>query len=333
MSVASVELPEFSRTANRNDLFSINHVHMSLKGCESLSFLGRAWLAYIVALVRTGYTEIKAPMWAIQKAQWLAVGYSNSKSSAYRGLAELENAGFISRPSFRVGSDNKISVIHFSLDRFVYWTKVVNNNVIPLPTKSHKGAHVSSCEGYDCTSNPPKLDSFVPVSLSLDSSKSKKRARKNGTGRYETNPVLWSIGHVLREDKEPRIKRIYVTARAIFDGKIKSDAIDLAVWTPARWWSMTHDEREYIARVELIPALKGAKKMPKTSKPFESLVSGVIGSFNRPAELDDEVYQFVTRQKIKPVPAEIESTLDPEDMKILEAAKKRAEQAMKNAKT
>ena len=93
------------------DLFKIQFCTTALKGCESLSALGRMWLAFYIALVRDGKEQIRAPMDAIAHAQWLAFGgHAKSKRSAQRAHKELEQAGFIKRRNPRTGANSKLSI-------------------------------------------------------------------------------------------------------------------------------------------------------------------------------------------------------------------------------
>lgn len=324
------------KIARKSDLFKITHCRTSLKGCEGLSRLGRFWLAYYVELVLRDYEEIQAPMGAICHAQWLAVGHTASLSSAYRAHNELEKHGFIKRVQCRLGKDSKLSIIEIIHERFKFWINCYSKNSPNSKSGevSDKTLHMSKCETYEFTSNPSKLQTSNPDSLSLNCNKSKKHAKnEKPKTKFDswTNPVLYTIGVVLRADRDRDGRRLYSLARSILVGK--NQCLDLREWTPDRWWTMTHSEREYCARTLILPQLKQVGKMPKPDKRIEEVIQAITGRYERPKELDSAVERLLgARTSSEAPPLEYSEdmsraiqAIDADELAVLKAAKARIE--------
>ena len=328
MSTAPRHEVSSCRIAYVNDLFSIQPCELALKGCGSLSFLARTWLAYFIALVRLDYNQIKAPVGALAHAQWLAVaGYSRSRSSAFRALKELEQAGFIHRHKLRVGRDCRGLVIDLNHDRFTYWTQERKLNVLPLRTMSQVSPCVSTRHPDYVTNNSHMLHTTKSDDLSFNSSRSNKHTKpENQETLFDSwsDPRLYTIGIVLKQTAPPDRKFIYKRARAVLGGLIECPALDLAHWTPDQWWTMTHAEREHYALTTLLPAIRGANAMPKPDKRVVEVVKQLAEACDRPKELDEAVYKLI--REVEPdEPSEVVSTLDDEDLAVLKAANNRAQ--------
>lgn len=329
MSTAKAREVSKHQIAYENDLFRIERCELALKGCESLTFLGKSWLAYFIGLVRLNYNQIKASIGALNHAQRIAVGYSNSRSSAFRALKELEREGFIRRHKLRVGRDCRGVVIDLHHERFTYWTQQRNFNVLPLRTKSQVSPCVSTRHPDDVTNNSSMLGTTDPEALVSNSSGSNKHTN-NKTPETKldlwVDPRLYTVGLLLKKSPRPDAKLVYKRARAALADQISCPGLELDHWTPERWYSMTHNEREYHALHTLLPAITGAKKMPKIDRRVSKVVEHISKSCERPAELDEAVYKLIGKPEDAPAeqPAkELVSTLDEDELTVLKAANSR----------
>lgn len=319
------------RTAYINDLYAIQRVEIALKGCEALTYLARTYLAYYIGLVRRGHHQIRAPIGAIIHAQWLATGYSNSTSSYHRARRELEKAGFIRVHTHRTGPDSKRSVIDLDHSRFTYWTQKRSFNVLPLRTVSDKHSQVSERHLDDVTNNFGMLHNSDPESLGFNSNKSNCRTKKQTMGSSDNirvDPRLYTIRHVLRQTKARDWRLVGRRAEQAVEGKIKVAGLELDYWTEARWFEMSWPEREFHALKALIPALRGNKPMPKPDERVKQVLKTTLESFERPSELDEQVYKLIGRpdeQLDEEPPVEIVQAIDDDELAILKAANSRTE--------
>ena len=248
-----------SRTAGPNDLFAITSVRKSLSGSGSLSRSGRSWLAYLGALAIDGFYRIEATISELAHAQWLAVGDTKSVRTAFRALAELEQHGIIRRDTFRIGENRLKTIIELRREKFIFWTQRPERNVIQTTTVSDNSTPLPERQNLESTNHSKTLHDPNSERLSFNSNISKKSAKTDKEGQDRENwvhPMLYTIGVVLRGADHPRLKALYCKAKAIVLGKIPDPGIRLSHWTPDRWWTMTHDEREFVARCELIPLLE-----------------------------------------------------------------------------
>lgn len=303
-----------SRIADMRDLYRIKSVQKSLAGSGNLSRLGREWLSFIVALVRCNYTGVYVSIGALSHAQWLAVGGAHSKRSTFRALSELENAGFLKREKFRIGNDKFKTKIHFDIDRFKFWMMDENKPKLIYHTPEHKDSQVPSWQEDAFTSNTDKLHSTKNKGMVSNKHKSKNNANKKK--KHRDDPRVYTIRHVLYEDKARDWPAII--AKAELAVKESALGVDLE-----KWISMTFDERENFARSEIIPALR-SKKSNDSKNCAEKLNSLISGIASEHVENVRDWYDFVRYET-----RNIETNMDCDEMAILLAAKYK-NQSMKN---
>jgi len=142
--------------AKKNDLFSISFTIFNADGLEKLSPRGRRWLHYFVSVAKLGFSGIDAPMGAIIDSERGSNGQTISRATAYRSLAELQNAGFITRPNRK--NYQKIIFNMENLACFLRNKKHANSEKAPQTIYiddrdilSYTNLHVSTCDTLDRT--------------------------------------------------------------------------------------------------------------------------------------------------------------------------------------
>ena len=346
-----------NRIATKQDLFAIQYLNLTGSGFSTLSRVSRSWLSFYLALVKQGFFRITAPMGAICDAHRNAGGTTGSIRSAYRAHAELEGLGYITRQTMHLGDNSKRSDIRINRERFDF-----------LVSRSDTVPHVPEWQVSSPTSTPDLLHPNYPVV-----SRSNRLLKSNfnaNTGRTKDeeplderskkcanwiNPLLYTIGVVLRSERVDGADLIQQRARAsLVAGGL------LGGWTPAKWWEMTHAEREHVCRSQLIPLLVSADPSCFNNQPVkkekykgmawkqagEKSVSGLGGSLmaffeKAPMEpIGEDIMQAIrniagtnnieisgrTEKKPPPlsksVPA-VEMVLDDDELKILQEAKRK----------
>jgi len=347
------------KTAKKKDLFRITYLNLGFAGYQALPKGARSWLAYFVALVKLGYGRIEAPLGALVDAHIKSGGNNRSTRSAFRALAELEKLGYISRRAPRLGSNYAQSVININFDRFQFFlSEACNKKCVNIP-------HVPNCQP-SCTLNIPSDPVTILFNSALKSTLNatpKTENRKPETGTADNrknwiNPIIYTLGVVLRADNAPDRDQVLDMARRI----VADSGGGHWKHTVDSWWRMCHAEREHAARNEILAVCRNTDPktlaLPQTTKkqkqeviPMERLNMADIGRSDWEGVPDDIKAQFAairagaaptakgtaTETKKSPLPApplDIETgfspvhppefCLSPAELEILRAAELRA---------
>lgn len=302
---------QINRTAYHADLFQIEFCTVATRGSAGLSPLARSYLSFLLALVRLGYSQIKAPLAVIAAAQFRAFGYTKSRRSAQRAIDELSKHGFIHRPALRINYDSKLSVININIDRFSFWTKNPKK-----PTLSSKNLHAPNLPTDKLTSNPKNLQIVDPMVLSSNSLKSKINAKnKKAKTNFDSwqDPRFYTVRLVLAVDRPAQAALIESRARAFFAKNSTGHK-----WTAQNWQTLTYSEREYIARHELIPEIQ-SNALQAAPNALQTLIDCLV---HRP-EPTPEPAPLAPESPIKEPSEPTPIILSDFELSILTAAKKR----------
>lgn len=250
--------------AGIHELGRIEGSWSSYRGVSALPITVRPWIYWLLALIKLGYREIRAPVWAITKSQAQSCARTtSSRRSTFRALRWLEDMGYITRRQLRINQDCHGLILQINTSRFKFYTLSVPP---PIPT-SVVIKHTEMCDSYlqvptwhsdDFRSNNNKL-SVSKSNIDTNCLQSKTHANKNQGEKstHKFHPIIYTLMLVTENlsDRAAILRR----ARAELAGGKKS-AIDWKYWA-RRWTDFSHTERESYARRELIPALR--KKHPK----------------------------------------------------------------------
>jgi len=287
------------KTAQKKDLFRITYLNLGFAGYQALPKGARSWLAYFVALVKLGYFRIEAPLGALADAHTKAGGNNRSTRSAFRALAELEKLGYISRRAPRLGSNYAQSVININLERFQFFLSEACNkkcvNITHMPNCQPSYTPNTSCDPVASFTNSA-LRSTLKAKPETENRKPKTRTADNR--RNWINPIIYTLGVVLRADNAPDRDQVIDMARRIVadsGGGHWKHTID-------SWWRMSHAEREHAARNEILTVCRNTDpsmlSRPKTKKqkteviPMERLNMADIGRSDWEDVPDDIKAQF-----------------------------------------
>ena len=316
-SVAVQQLP--SRVAHRNDLFQVDFLIISAPVFQTLPKVARSWLAFYVALVKLGFCRVVAPMAAINDAHRQAGANNSSLRSAWRAHAELERLGFITRKTLHLGENSIQSDIEIVAEKFKFFILCDKNLHVP---KSHPSYSSSNSDQAIKSNLESKIQS---------GDREPKREQEPEKKRAWINPVIYTLGVVLRGEKKGlREATMAKAALALCVGGMLSD------WTPARWWAMGHEEREYCARAILLPALHSqvfsmfANNAPKKqiqkqnpAQPYRNTVKAPLGFSDLDAGTLAE-FRKISGEPKEFSPCVEENLLTAQELAILSTAKSKA---------
>ena len=314
-----------SQIAYKNDLYSICYSVFQLPGTVDLSPRERRYLFFLISLVRSGYSEIRAPMAVIADSIFRCQGQTASVSTLRTAIAELERRGYLTRRTFRVGPDRGRTVIEIHTDRFVFWTKISVQNISPLPTQSH----ISSCH-QDLVGDDRKISSSV-VNSQYSSDKRNNRsntgARCNNSAKknHAYHPIVYTLLCVLPRSPQ-RASMIDLARREISTGDASDSGVDWPYYT--KLWPALDPapggRRENTAKREIVPllwrALEGDGRlsqaipvepdMPRCE--IRDLIERSMAPVSAVPEPESEPV---------PVPEKTGTSLDREEFSVLRAAK------------
>lgn len=287
MQTAAQNQPK-DRLASAHKIRTIDFSRSGIAGTGSLSPRARRTLAIYVILVKWDYTGVCAPLGAIADAVWRSsCGEGKSIRTLQRANDELIERGYITKDTFRTGERSKMSVIHFNLDAFAYWTGRRSQSVAPLPTSSHNVvSRETMCDSSPPTTNCHPSDPYTDTSQISPKSPTKSENTKPRAGarafkkssRRRKNSVLFSIGCVLaklegvhRRDRKAARARAKCELEAAAAGVdiLNHSGVDWEYWEK-RWGDIWPVEaRESVAGREIVPLLLpgGVDRMPKATPP------------------------------------------------------------------
>lgn len=265
----------YKNLAVAQDLEQISFSTLQLAGTGSLKPLGRRWLAFCVVLARLGYEGIHAPMWAIANAQYRAQGQTKSESTAYRGLGQLEAAGYLRRQKYRVGNDRFAVKIYFKLDKFKYWLREKAH--IQSVTCDYIASQLSKCEEVEVTNQGSRVNSQDSSVINKQPARAKdtiKSGFKKPSGKMgREDPLFYTLKLVTRGMGKTR--RRMILARAYLEigaPKLRASGADWAKWLP-QWLQLGIEERESIALEQIIPYLVNMAPVEKASEQIKRIIS------------------------------------------------------------
>lgn len=306
-----------------------------------LSNKSRAMLSLIICLVKIGYNGLNAPVDAIVQSLKRSTGYTASKRTVFRALAELESKGFFERKKYRVGSNRFSTVITFHVDAFSFWTRKKHDNISPMTTVCDNTVQVTNWRKDLGTST------ISYVNSRNNNIYNKPRARASRSYSRWLHPIVFTLGLLLKGDE----KKLAVS-RANLELQIGPQmeghsGVPWEAWP--RWQEMDRGARENIAKSEIIPRLldrstlrrseeaqnipfpigdlysativdpeREQRSSPPQSPPMTTAeISAAIASFSAKAENEERLCSKNrnTREKI---------SLDNNDLQILAEARARA---------
>lgn len=236
-----------TKSAKSNDL---ERVKMTINGASfpNLSNKSRAVLSLLISLFKLGYDGISAPVGAIEKTLF-RVGFSLSRRSLFRALADLESHGYFHRKKYRVGNDKFGTEIVFTPGRFDFWKKSAPVKI--SPTIDHINLHVPNWQEDPRTKIHPRVNS-----RNINNNSYKK---PRGRARVKIHPVLYTLSVVLTHLKAK--DRGIVLSRARCEIEAERQGIEIAGhsgahWDRPSWLEMPHEVKESICRREILPLLR-----------------------------------------------------------------------------
>lgn len=249
------QLITHDKVALVNDLYTIQYCVFTLPGTSDLSARERRHLFFLVSLVRSGYTEIRAPMGVIADAIYRSQGQTSSVSTVRTAFRELELRGYLTRSRCRLGDAAACACIRIHVERFVFWTRVQQRNVVPCPT---------SCDISPRQQNLPGDDRRITSSVvnSQDSSIKRKdgsnacAGSKKSAKKYRYHPIVYTLLCVLPRSPQ-KFAAIRMAEREIAGGISSESGLDWLHF--ARLWRALDPApgggRERTARREIVPLL------------------------------------------------------------------------------
>lgn len=271
--------------ATTTDLAKIEHTWTGLRGVETLPKSVRPWVYWLTAVVKLGYRQIRAPIWAITKSCYQGFAGNNSQRSTYRALAWLAKSGYVRRRQLRLGNDCLGCIIDINLDRFLFFTQSSKSRHNQIPTLVIKGdelydtdAHLPVWQGEKLTNKTDSLElDPVLVGSTNGSNKSKTHAKNIKTQnrvKHRYHPIVYTCKIVTEGMLAARRSQILfaVSAALASRGQLEK-AIDWEYWSK-RWLELSHIERESVVRREILPHLSTHKRLKtknRKSEPEKSL--------------------------------------------------------------
>lgn len=267
---AAKQLKTHPKIAYQNDLYSINYCVFQLPGTSDITARARRYLFFLISLVKSGYTEIRAPMDAIADAIFRAQGQTSSVSTLRSALRELETMGYLYRRRCRLGHDKAGASIVLHLERFTFWTQIRRQNVTPLPTSEHNSSCQQNLPGDDRKNTSSVVNSQNSSEKRKDRSNAHARS-KNSAKKY--HPVVYTLMCVLPRSPE-KWQMIEIARREISIGASPDSGIDWPYFTRL-WPALDPDpggRRESTARREIVPLLyraisEGGNRNPNSPPP------------------------------------------------------------------
>lgn len=275
------------KTAFSNDLYSINYCVFQLPGTSDFSAMERRYLFFLISLVKSGFSEIRAPMGVIADAIFRAQGQTKSVSTLRSAFRALESKGYLVRRKFRTGVDRGGAVISLNLERFVFWTQIQRRNISPLPTSSHN----SSCHQNLVGDDRRNMEGVVNSQNSSDKRKLGSRARtcsKNSAKIKKYHPIVYTLICVLPPTPE-KSKMLSIARREIVTGDSSHTGIDWPYYA-GLWPALDPNpggRREVTARREIVPLLYRALKGDSGA--------GMEHTADPPVETVDDIRELIER--------------------------------------
>ena len=262
--------------ATPGDLEKLDGIWYQSSGTFNLTKSGRRLLQLFVTLVRLGYEGVDTPIGCISKTLWRIIGESRSDRTIFRALNDLEEKGFVVRKTFKVGDNRLKCIIRFRLDAFRFLSKKKE------PTQTHINTQLTKSRDTDRTSIKSRVNSLNITDLN---NKPRARARARKISRY--HPIIVTLR--ILTFKMCQEKRLSWAKRrvALSAADVEINGCELYTqrsgvrWDELKpkWLEMSPEERDSIARTEIIPQLLRGDLMyieepPDDLEPPHSQVNG-----------------------------------------------------------
>ena len=244
--------------ARVRDLNRIHSTWSSIEGLGDLPIYVRTWIPYLTVLLKFGFDGVKVPIEALTAAHWRSNSRANrSASSTYRALAWLEANGWIAREKLRLGDERFSTTIHINSEKFSFFLK--RAEVGSCSATSHISPQLSEKERVDLTSTGSySLGSNSSYATSANCKPCAKSANNKSRPKHYQEPIRYSCFLALKDspDKKALLNRL----DAELASKTYRTTLDWSYWV-SRWATMTHDERDFCAVNDLLPALRSVVKV------------------------------------------------------------------------
>lgn len=248
--------------ARVNDLDRIRSTWVSLEGLGDLPIYVRTWIPYLTVVLKFGFDGIKAPIEALTGAHYRSNSRANrSVRSTYMALSWLEANGWISRRKLRLGYDRFSTTISLNREKFRFFLR--RADVGPCRTEPHVSPQLHDLQNVDRTSTTPSSLRSIDSSATLAKSKPcAKSANNNSRPKHHQDPIRYSCFLALQDS--PDKKQLLNRLDAELSSKTYRTTLDWSYWI-SRWTTMTHDERDFCAANDLLPALRSVVKVQPRS--------------------------------------------------------------------
>lgn len=243
------------KVARINDLYTIEYCVFSIPGTSSFSARERRYLFFLISLVKSGYTEIRAPMAAIADSIYRAQGQTASVTTLRTAFRELESKGFITRKRCRLGKDVTGALIQIHVERFVFWTRIRTLNITPYPTRCDNSRPQQVSPGDDRRITSGVVNSQDSSIKRKDGSNARTHSKKSAKiHRY--HPIVFTLLCVLPRSPQKKAA-IQLAEREIASGSSPQSGIDWPHFSQL-WRALDPSPgggRERTARREIAPLL------------------------------------------------------------------------------
>lgn len=236
------------RLATQKDIDRIQFILYLVGSHYGLSALGSRFFFFLLTLRKMGYLGCKVSIGALTTAG-RRCGITNSDRTTFRGLAELEKNGIITRQKFRVKTDRFETIIHFSQEKFDRFVREKPTS-IEIPDNTYIDSQLPNWQKEDLTSKPV----ILPLTVNpIANVKKAKSIPKKPREKQINHPIVATLIAVLTG-----YKRWFACERAkreIVNMDVSNHSgVDFVHWGE-RWQSMSFAEREHIAKTEIAPLL------------------------------------------------------------------------------
>ena len=320
----------------------------------NLSARAKRWFWFFQGLARLHYHGISAPIGALVDAERRSAGQTGSERTAYRALSELQAAGLIDRPRKPAGcieiaflpglrvsylstplpswqtSDPAISPEIRSARRSTQIPNRIPNQIadrISQPEKKTRSPHRYDASEYQSLLPAPAISPPVapppPVQSTAPRPGSSPAPSSPPTPIRRQPPPLFSCRKVATRADRPVV--LALAAGEYADRRRRRPTRSGIDWNREtdRWQLMTIAEREHVARLELLPALRLAITDHAPDAPDLETIETESPECPRLPDLELGYVLAPPPKADRPPPLELRLDLAAGDLAILLAARDR----------
>jgi hypothetical protein len=338
-----------ARTVDLGRMYRITYT--SQGSPRKLSARAKRWFRFFQGLTKLGHDGITAPIGAVIDAERRSADQTCSKSTTFRALAELQAANLISRPRKPAG----ITEIEFQPALFVSYLSIpvskcftsypaINPEIrsarrstqipdrisdrISQPEKKSRSPHRYDASEYQSLlpapaisppgAPPPPVQSTAPRPASFPPA-----PHSPPTPIRRQPPPLFSCRKVATQADRPAV--LALAAGEYADRRRRRPTRSGIDWNREtdRWQLMTIAEREHVARLELLPALRSALTDHAPEAPDLDDMKNDAPGCPRLPDLDFGYILAPPPKADRPPPVELRLDLAAGDLAILLAARDR----------